>query len=68
MAQGKKEASDAALRKLVEDDPALIEAWMLLGDAERLKTLTDRNPSGKAAAERNLAALRVGRWEGIGRP
>jgi Flp pilus assembly protein TadD len=68
MAQGKKEASDAVLRKLVEDDPALIEAWILLADAERLKTLIDKNPAGKAAAERTLEALRAGRWEGIGRP
>ncbi|MGD0897031.1 MAG: hypothetical protein ABR915_04285 [Thermoguttaceae bacterium] len=67
-AQGKKEASDAVLRRLVDDDPALIEAWMLLDAADRLKTLTDRNPSGKAAAERTLDALRTGRWEGIGRP
>ena len=67
-AQGKKEEADALLRKLVDDDPALIEACMLLGDAERLKTLTEGNPSGKAAAERVLAALRAGRWEGIGRP
>jgi hypothetical protein len=66
--QGKKEAADALLRKLVENDPALIEAWMLLGDAERLKTLTGRNESGKAAAERIIAALTAGRWDGIGRP
>jgi len=66
--QGKKDAADVVLRQLVEKDPALIEAWMLLGDSERLKTLTERNPAGKAAAERVLDALRAGRWQGIGRP
>jgi tetratricopeptide (TPR) repeat protein len=67
-AQGKKEEANALLRKLAEDDPALLEAWMLLGDSERLRTLTARNPSGKTAAERVLDALRAGRWDGIGRP
>ena len=66
--QGKKEAADTLLRKLIANDPALIEARMLLGDTEGLKTLTDANLSGKAAAERVLAALRAGRWDGIGRP
>jgi tetratricopeptide (TPR) repeat protein len=66
--QGKKPAADAVLRRLVDDDPGLIEAWILLDDVDRLKTLTDRNSSGKAAAERTLDALRAGRWEGIGRP
>jgi tetratricopeptide (TPR) repeat protein len=67
-AQGKKEAADVLLRKLLDDDPALIEAWALLGDAEHWRTLTEKNPSGRAAAERALDALRAGRWEGIGRP
>jgi tetratricopeptide (TPR) repeat protein len=67
-AQGRKDEADALLRELVAQDPALIEARMLLGDADRLKTLTDGNPSGKAAAERVLAALRAGRWDGVGRP
>jgi tetratricopeptide (TPR) repeat protein len=67
-AQGRKDSADELLRDLVAGDPALIEAWMLLGDAERLKTLTDRNPSGKAAAEGVVEALRAGRWQGIGRP
>jgi Flp pilus assembly protein TadD len=67
-AQGKKDAADATLRKLVDEDPALIEAWMLLGDAQRLRTLTENNSSGKTAAERVLANLRAGQWAGIGRP
>jgi cytochrome c-type biogenesis protein CcmH/NrfG len=67
-AQGRKDEAGALLRKLVADDPALIEARMLLGDADHLKTLTERNPSGQAAAERILAALRAGRWDGVGRP
>ncbi len=67
-AQGRKDAADVVLRKLVDGDPASIEAWMLLGDAERLKTLTEANASGKAVAQRVLDALKDGRWEGIGRP
>ena len=67
-ADGRPEAAEKVLRSLVDQDPALIEAWMLLGDAQRLATLTDRNPAGKSAAERVLRDLRAGVWSGIGRP
>jgi tetratricopeptide (TPR) repeat protein len=58
----------AVLRNLLKADPALIEAWVLLGDAEKVRTLTAANPSGKRDAEATLSALRAGRWRGIGRP
>jgi hypothetical protein len=67
-AQGRDQEARRVLSELVESDPACIEAWMLLGDAERIRTLTERNDSGKRAAEKTLAALRAGQWRGIGRP
>lgn len=67
-AQGKREDSRRTLLRLLEQDPACIEAWMLLGDGERVETLTERNASGKRAAEETLSSLRAGRWRGIGRP
>ena len=67
-AQGSKAAARSVLTGLVRQDPACIEAWMLLGDGARVKTLTEHNESGRQAAEKTLAALRAGQWRGIGRP
>jgi len=67
-ALGDKGAARATLEGLASEDPACIEAWMLLGDAEKVRTLTSANASGRRAAEATLAALRAGRWRGIGRP
>ena len=53
---------------MLADDPALIEAWMLLGDEERVRTLTEDNASGAKAAKAVLDALESGQWQGIGRP
>ncbi len=65
---GQASEARAVAEGLLRDDPALIEAWMILGDEARLRTLTEANPSGRRAAEATLAALRAGRWPGIGRP
>ncbi len=65
---GKKSQARGELDKLLADDPALIEGWMLAGDQEKLKTLTYRNPAGKQVAEKVLANLKSGKWEGIARP
>ncbi len=67
-AQGKAAEATAVLEALAAEDPAVTEAWMLLGDAEAVRTLTAANPVGREAAEATLAALRDGRWRGIGRP
>ncbi len=56
------------LAKILADDPALIEARILAGDDQAVKTLTENNPSGRKAAQQNLENLRAGRWAGIGRP
>jgi hypothetical protein len=67
-AQGKPGEARTVLDQLVRDDPACIEAWMLLKDEARVSTLTERNASGKRAAEITIEALRAGQWRGIGRP
>ena len=66
--QGGAAEARRILQRLVERDPACIEAWMLLGDKDKLRTLTAANPAGKRAAEKTLTMLRTGRWPGIGRP
>jgi hypothetical protein len=66
--RGKTAEAEDVLEKLVSEDPSLIEARMLRGDADCLKTLTECNKAGATAAEGVLAALRAGRWEGIPRP
>jgi hypothetical protein len=66
--QSKAEQARDILERLLATDPACIEAWMLLGEGEKVRTLTARNASGKRAAEQTLQALRAGKWQGIGRP
>ncbi len=65
---GEARAATATLKKLTARDPSCIEAWMLLGDKQKLATLTAANPTGRKAAEDKLTRLRAGTWAGIGRP
>lgn len=64
---GKKAEAEATLKGLLKDDPALIEAWVLL-EGTAPATLTEGNEAGMRAAGRNLAGLRAGIFRGPLRP
>jgi len=79
MNQGDIAKARRLLQAMIDDDPANLEAWMLLakldklqdrdsGAAKHVKTLTWRNDASRESAVRVLKALEEGRWLGIGRP
>ncbi len=59
---GERDEATRTLRNHVEQEPGLVEAWLLIGDTSRVRKLTRYDKQAWSDAQATLMALQAGRW------